>query len=196
VTQTAPPWHLTREALEAGLHHILESPRDRGTLELLVRRPRVDAREILEEGELDRHIGLVGDNWQHKPSTSTPDGSPHPEGQLALMNARVAQQVAGSMTRAALAGDQLFVDLDLSEDSLPIGTWLRVGEAVIEMTAKPHRGCAKFAARFGADALRFVNMGIGRQFCFRGRHARVIVPGTVRRADRVERLPAVSGWLS
>jgi hypothetical protein len=193
VTDTALPDHLTAEDLAAGLDYIRASPRDGGTLELLVRRPMTDAREILDSGQLDLQVGLVGDNWKTKGSTSTPDGSSNPEGQLALINARVAKLIAGSLARASLAGDQLYVDLDLSTEGLPAGTRLRIGEAVIEITAKPHRGCVKFAARFGPDALRFVNIGEGRQLNLRGRHARVIVPGTVRPGDRIERLPAEIG---
>jgi hypothetical protein len=193
VTHTALPHYLTTEDLAAGLDYIRESPTDCGTLELLVRRPAIDAREIVEEGQLDLEVGLIGDNWKTKGSTTTPDGSSHPDGQLALINARLAKLVAGSLSRASLAGDQLYVDLDLSEDGLPAGTRLGIGDAVIEITAKPHLGCAKFAARFGPDALRFVNIGVGRQLNLRGRHARVIVPGTIRQGDRIERLPANAG---
>ena len=179
--------------LEAGLEHIRESPRSVGTLELIVRRPAVDAREVLDEGQLDLVVGLIGDNWRVKGSTSTPDGSANPLGQLTVMNARAAALVAGLPERMALAGDQLFVDLDLSDANLPAGTWLAVGDAVIEITAKPHRGCHKFAARFGPDALRFVNTGPGRTLNLRGRNARVVVPGTVRRGNEVRRVATSSG---
>jgi hypothetical protein len=126
-------------------------------------------------------------------STSTPDGSPHPDGQLTIMNVRTIALVAGLPERWPLAGDQLYVDLDLSAAGLPAGTRLAVGEAVIEVTAKPHRGCHKFAARFGHDALRFVNTGPGRVLNLRGRNARVIVPGVIRRGDPVRRLES-QGW--
>ena len=105
------------------------------------------------------------------------------------MNARTAALVAGQRERWALAGDQLYVDLDLSETNLPAGTRLAVGQALIEITAKPHRGCSKFAARFGPDALRFVNTGPGRALNLRGRNARVLAGGVVRRGDLVRRLP-------
>jgi hypothetical protein len=193
VTDIATPIHQPAEVLMAALDHIRASPRDAGTLDLLVRRPDIDRREILDEGQLDLQVGLVGDNWRTRGSTSTPDGSSNPEGQLALINTRVARLVAGSMTHASLAGDQLYVDLDLSEANLPAGTRLWIGAvAVIEMTAKPHRGCAKFAARFGPEALRFVNVGAGRELNLRGRHARVVVPGPIRPGDRVERRRADS----
>jgi hypothetical protein len=178
------------EDLQAGLDHIRQSPASEGTLELIVYRPAVDAREVVEAGRLDLVVGLVGDTWSSRGSTSTPDGLAHPEAQLALMNARTAALVAGPPQRWSLAGDQLYVDLDLSEANLPAGTRLAIGDAVIEITAKPHRGCAKFAARFGPDALRFVNTGAGRTLSLRGRHARVVVPGLVRRGDGVRRLPA------
>jgi len=181
--------HRTTEQLEAGLEDVLSSPKALGTLELIVRRPAVDEREILEEGALDLEVGLSGDTWKTRGSSSTPDGSSHPDAQLTVMNARAAALVAGPVECWALAGDQLFVDLDVSEDNLPPGTRLAIGGAIIEITAKPHTGCSKFAARFGKEALRFVNTGTGRTLNLRGRNARVVVPGTVRRSDTVRLLP-------
>ncbi|MBO0729721.1 MAG: hypothetical protein J2P57_10715 [Acidimicrobiaceae bacterium] len=179
--------YCTAQALEDGLEHIRQSPADNGTLELIVCRPAIDARRVLETGELDLRTGLVGDTWSVRSTTSTPDGSPNPDGQLTLMNARAIAVVSGASDPDAwaAAGDQLYVDLDLSEEGLVAGTQLAIGGAVIEITAKPHRGCAKFRARFGADALRFVNTGPGRVLNLRGRNARVVSPGTIRRGDVV-----------
>jgi hypothetical protein len=187
----------TVEDLQAGLDYIRQSPLSEGTLELIVRRPDIGVREVLEEGSLDATIGLIGDNWSVKASTATPDGAPDPAGQITLMNARTAGLIAGQRDRWALAGDQLYVDLDLSNANLPPGTRLAIGAAVVELTAKPHLGCAKFAARFGRDALRFVNTGPGRLLNLRGRNARVVVPGTVRRGDLVRRLvPAATDGMA
>jgi hypothetical protein len=182
----------TVEDLQGGLDYIRRSPPSEGTLELIVRRPSNGSREVLEEGTLDLTLGLTGDNWCVKFSSATPDGSPDPFGQLTLMNARTAGLIAGQRERWALAGDQLYVDLDLSQANLPAGTHLAIGDAVIEITAKPHLGCAKFAARFGPDALRFVNTGPGRLLSLRGRNARVVVPGTIRRGDLVRRLASTA----
>jgi hypothetical protein len=180
---------LTTEVLERGLDRIRQSPTDHGTLELIVSRPAVDARQVLAVGQLDLLTGLIGDTWSERHSSSTPDGLPDPDAQLTIINVRAIAVVSGvsEPDRWAMAGDQLFVDLDLSEAGLPAGTLLGVGEAVIEVTAKPHRGCAKFAARFGTDALRFVNTGAGRVLNLRGRNARVVRPGTVRRGDVLHR---------
>jgi len=175
--------HATSEDLIAGLEHVRSSPADRGTLELIVRRPAENEREVLDEGELDLEVGLVGDRW-HLGSSPTNDS------QLTLMNARVAQLVARSRERWALAGDQLYVDLDLSVENLPAGTRLAIGEAVIELTEIPHTGCAKFSARFGTDALKFVNKSPGRELRLRGANARVVTPGTVRVGDPITRLTA------
>ncbi len=183
----------TAEDLQAGLDYIRQSPLSEGTLELIVRRPAIGVREVLEEGNLDVTLGLTGDNWSVKASTATPDGSPDPAGQITLMNARTAGVIAGGRERWALAGDQLYVDLDLSDSNLPAGTRLAIGSAVIEITAKPHLGCAKFAARFGRDALRFVNTGPGRVLNLRGRNARVAVPGTIRRGDVIRPLAPTAG---
>jgi hypothetical protein len=181
----------TIDQLNAGLDHVRESPRDEGTLELIVCRPRIDERELLEEGWLDLETGLAGDCWLTRGSTTTPDGLAHPDAQLAIMNSRAAALVAGPVERWPLAGDQLYMDLDMSRENLPAGTRLAIGEAVIEITAKPHRGCAKFAARFGTEALRFVNTGHGLVLNLRGRNARIVTPGRIRRGDPVRRLPTL-----
>jgi hypothetical protein len=177
--------HGTYEDFEAGLAEVRRSPQDRGRLELIVRRPAVDHREILDEGTLDREAGLVGDTWRVRGSTRTDDGSAHPDMQLNVMNARAAALVAGPQSRWALAGDQLYVDLDLSDNNMPPGTRLAIGSAVIEITAQPHRGCAKFLARFGKDALRFVNSEVGVALHLRGVNARVVQPGKVHSGDMV-----------
>lgn len=183
--------YLTIDALEAGLDYVRRSPTDSGTLDLIVCRPAVDERRILQQGTLDLDVGLVGDTWNARSTTSTADGSPNPDAQVTLMNARAIALIAGDPDRWALAGDQLYVDLDLSQEGQPPGTRLAIGEAVVELTAKPHRGCSKFSARFGPEALRFVNTGTGIVLNLRGRNAKVVTPGTIRRGDAVRRLPAV-----
>jgi len=182
--------HLARTELEAGLDHIRESPKEVGRVALIVRRPAVDEREVLNVGHLDQAVGLVGDTWRERPSTRTPDHSPHPDMQLNVINARLAALVADDTSRMPLAGDQLFLDLDLSVTNLPAGTRLELGTAVIEVTEIPHRGCAKFAARFGQDAHRFVNSPVGRELRLRGLNAKVVVAGDVRAGDVVRKVPA------
>jgi hypothetical protein len=179
--------HLSGHELEAGLEDIRRSPQDAGHLELIVIRPRAGVREVLEEGELDPARGLVGDSWPYRvhPRTGAP---PNPDTQINVMNARVAALVAQSRERWALAGDQLFVDLDLSAANLPPGTRLAVGGAVIEVTAEPHTGCAKFVQRFGVDAMKFVNSPVGRRLNLRGINARVVEPGRIRGGDLVRKV--------
>ncbi|MBK9242673.1 MAG: MOSC domain-containing protein [Acidobacteria bacterium] len=178
----------TLETLSRQLPHIQQSPKIEGTLALIVRRPQVDAREVLPEGELNLAEGLAGDTWNRRSSSRTPDGSPHPDMQLNLMNVRVIEAIAGRIKRWPLAGDQLFVDLDLSQANVPPGTRLSIGNATIEITPQPHRGCDKFAARFGVDALKFVNSPEGRLLGLRGVNAKVIRPGRVRTGDVVRKL--------
>lgn len=180
--------HPTTVELEAGLDHVRAAPRDGGTLDLLVRRPAPDEREVLDWGVLDPDVGLVGDSWLARSSIRTEDGRAHPDMQLNVMSSRVADLVAGgARERWPLAGDQLFVDLDLSGASLPAGTRLGIGSAVIEVTDQPHRGCAKFARRFGPDALRLVNSEVGQALNLRGVCARVVHGGVVRPGDLVRR---------
>jgi len=150
---------------------------------LVVRRPEVGQRDLPELAVLDRVSGLDGDNWLTRGSSSTPDGSAHPDKQVTVINARLAELVAGGTERMALAGDQLYVDLDLSVDNLPPGTLLAVGEAVLRVSEAPHTGCAKFIERFGTEAMRFVNSRIGRGLRLRGMNTRIVVPGTVRLGD-------------
>jgi hypothetical protein len=183
------PVHLDTAALEAGLVDIEASPKDHGTLELVVRRPAVNEREILAEAELSLSEGVVGDTWNRRGSGRSVDGAPHPDMQLNVINARLSRLVSGGADDdRALAGDQLHLDLDLSEENLPAGTRLAIGTAIIEVTEQPHTGCPKFAARFGADALRFVNVGAGKQLRLRGLNAKVVQPGTIRPGDRVSKV--------
>ncbi len=187
---TSPVTHRTPEELEDFIPQLLAAPQDVGTLELVVRRPGLGQREVLDEGELDLVVGLVGDSWMQRGSRKTSDGGPHPEMQLNVMSARMVSFLAGDPERRPLAGDQLYLDLDLSHDNLPVGTRLTIGDpavrgAVIEVTAPPHTGCAKFIERFGAEAMRFVNGSVGRPLRLRGLNARVVEPGRVRPGDRV-----------
>jgi MOSC domain-containing protein len=178
---------LTMVELEAGLDEIRRSPKDEGVVELIVRRPQINEREVLEEGELSLEEGLVGDTWIRRRSSSTTDGSPNPEMQLNVMNSRAVDLVAQSRERWPLAGDQIFLDLDLSDENLPAGTKLAIGSAVIEVCAPPHTGCQKFVARFGLDAMKFVNSPLGRQLHLRGINAKVVQPGVFRVGDVVRK---------
>ena len=187
----APTAHRTPEELEGFLPQLLTAPKDTGTLELVVRRPGAGQREVLEEGELDLDLGLVGDTWVARPSRTSADGGPHPQMQLNVMSARMVAFLAGDPDRRALAGDQLYLDLDLSHENLPAGTRLTIGDpavrgAVIEVTEPAHTGCAKFVERFGAEAMRFVNGEVGRPMRLRGLNARVVSPGRVRPGDPVQ----------
>ena len=187
---TTAPQHLNRESLEAGLDTIRESPKDEGVLRLIVRRPEQDQREVLDFGELSLTDGLVGDNWKTRGCPLTEDGAAHPEMQLNIMNARAIALIAQDQDRWPLAGDQLYIDFDLSDENLPPGTRLTLGGAVVEVTAPPHNGCAKFKARFGADALQFVNSPKGKILHLRGINAKVVESGTIRVGDTVRKADA------
>jgi hypothetical protein len=184
--------HRTTEELLAAVDEVRGSPDDHGVLELIVRRPEVGAREVLEAGELDPVVGLVGDIWRTRGSSRTEDGAAHPGMQVTLMNVRAADLVAVDPERRPLAGDQLYVDLDLGPANVPPGTRLTLGAALLEITAEPHRGCAKFAERFGRDAVRFVNSPVGRELNLRGVNARVVQGGSIRVGDAVRKAgPAI-----
>src|SRR6266498_5986085 len=180
--------HLTMAELEAGLEEIRRAPRDEGVLQLIVRRPRIEEREVLEEGELDPVKGLLGDCWITRGSSATADGSAHPDMQLNIMNARVAALVAQHKDRWQLAGDQLYVDLDLSAANLSPGTRLAIGSAVIEVTPPPHTGCKKFVSRFGLEAMKFVSSSVGKELHLRGINAKVVQPGVIRVGQLVKKI--------
>ena len=173
--------HLTLTELEAGLEEIQRSPADAGMLEMIVRRPRSGEREVLAAGVLDPHQGLIGDRWSVAGARALAE-------QLTLMNSRTIALLARSTQFWALAGDQLYVDFDLSLDNVPPGTRLAVGSAVIEASDVPHTGCKKFRAHFGLDAVRFVGSPIGKQLQLRGINARVLEAGEVQVGDAVRKI--------
>lgn len=181
--------HAELLSLVASLDHIRGAPKNGGTLELIARRPAVDEREVVTEARLDVRDGLEGDTWRSRGSSRSPDGGPNPDAQLTLMNARAAAAIAGDRERWALAGDQLYVDLDISSANLPPGSRIQIGSAVIEFSEPPHTGCNKFGGRFGVDALKFINSPIGRELRLRGANCRVVVSGTVRVGDMIRKLP-------
>jgi MOSC domain-containing protein len=179
--------HLSMSELEAGLDEIRKSPLDAGALKLIVCRPSTGVRKLQEYAELDPAAGLVGDNWSTRGSSSTKDGSSHPEMQINIMNSRAAALVARHPERWAEAGDQLYIDMNLGPANLPPGTQLEIGTAIIEVTAIPHTGCNKFMARFGREATKFVNSPAGRELNLRGINARVVQPGVIRTGDLVKK---------
>ena len=180
--------HLSIAELEAGMDLIRQSPKNNGVLKMIVRRPKVDEREVIHEGELSLEEGLVGDIWKERFSRRTPDGSANLDAQITVMNARAVELLAQSEDRWSLAGDQLYVDLDLSDDNLPPGTRLALGSAVIEVTAVPHTGCAKFAERYGTDATKFVNSPEGKRLHLRGINTRVVQAGKIQVGDTVKKI--------
>jgi hypothetical protein len=166
--------------LEAGLSEVVGAPRRTGTVLAIAVRPAVDRRELVDEAMIDVDDGVVGDTWRSR-------GRADPKAQVTVMNARFARLIAGDeVDRWALAGDQLYVDLDLSAEHLPPGTRLSIGDAVLEVSGKPHTGCATFSARFGVDALRLVGSPEGSALRLRGMNTRVITGGAVRVGDELQ----------
>ena len=180
--------HLTTQELADGIDHVLLSPKDAGSLELIVARPSVGKRKVLAEAVLDESEGLVGDSWLKRGSGWRGSKPADPVCQINVMNYRFALLVAGTRDRVPLAGDQLFVDLDLGPANLPPGARIKVGSAIIEVSAPPHLGCKKFVERFGIDAMKFANSEFGRSHNLRGVNARVISGGPIVTGDIVNKL--------
>ena len=174
--------------LEAGMEYVREAPHDNGILKMIVRRPAVDEREVIDEGELSMDDGLVGDTWKLRASSHTPDGSANRKSQITLTNSRAIALLAQSEDRWALAGDQLYVDMNIGEENLPPGTRLSIGSAIIEVSDQPHSGCKKFSARFGVEAMKFVNSPEGKRLHLRGINTRVVQSGTIRVGDVVKKI--------
>jgi MOSC domain-containing protein YiiM len=184
----AMPTHLTRAELEAGLPEILAAPADDGTLLGIVVRPDSDARLELETCAISLAGGVHGDRWADGCWMSTDDGHPHPDVQICMMNARAIALIARDRANWSPAGDNLFIDMDLSPANLPPGQRLGIGSAIIEITSVPHNGCDKFIARYGRDACVFVNTGEGKRLRLRGIYARVVQDGQISVGDRVRKL--------
>ncbi len=185
----ALPYRTTAE-LVARLDEVRSAPAEQGTVHLVVRRPRPGDREILDEGRLDTEHGLVGDEWLSRATSRAIASGRHLDAQINVMSARMVRLLSDSLDEQTYAGDQLFLDLDISVANLPTGSRLAFGEpgdggAVIEISAKPHNGCAKFTARYGEDAMRFVNDETGKALRLRGFNARVVESGVVRAGDTV-----------
>ncbi len=181
--------HTTTRELVDGVSKILDSPQDHARVDMIVCRPGIGERRILQSGYLDEIVGLVGDNWSVRRKTEAQEDLPHPGKQLTIMNTRVIELIAGKKERWPLAGDQFYLDLNLGPDNLPPGTHLSLGSATIVIADMPHLGCEKFARRFGSDALTFVCSELGRSQNFRGVNATVVKRGTVRVNDIVTKLP-------
>ncbi|HSL46636.1 MAG TPA: MOSC domain-containing protein [Anaerolineales bacterium] len=180
--------HLSMTELEAGMEYICQSPRDHGVVKMIARRPRDDEREVVHEAELDVQQGLIGDNWKTRGSKHMPDGSANPNAQITVMNARTIELLAQAQERWPLAGDQLYIDMELSDDNLPPGTRLSIGSAILEVSAQPHTGCRKFSDRFGVEATKFVNSPEGKRLQLRGINTRVLRAGVIRVGDVVRKI--------
>jgi hypothetical protein len=178
----------TKNELEAALAEIENSPRDNGRLEMIVIRPRENERAVLEDCLLSARLGVHGDFWAVNCWSKLPDGSPNPDVQVTLMNSRFIDFIAGERSRWPLAGDQLYVDFDLSNENVPPGQRLAIGGAVLEITSIAHTGCGLFAERFGHAAAQFVNSPAGKQRHLRGIYAKVVQDGLVRRGDAIVKI--------
>ena len=180
--------HLTTAQIETGLPSVRQSPQNQGVLKAIVIRPAVNERKMLQQVELSPEGGVHGDAWARGCWMSLPDGRPHPDVQVAITNARFIDLIAQDESRWALAGDNLYVDFDLSDEHLVPGQRLALGTALLEVTAVPHNGCKKYAQRYGQDAVRFVNTPVGKSLHLRGIYARIVRAGTVAVGDVIRKI--------
>jgi hypothetical protein len=172
--------------LNDGLGEIKQSPNDLGRVELIVCRPEIGERLELDLAELDIHEGLIGDNWKTRGKAKRK--AANTDMQLNIMNSRAISLIAKDKSRWKLAGDQFYVDFDLSKDNIPAGTVLEIGTAIIAVTHEPHLGCKKFQDRFGKESVVFVNSDIGKSLNLRGINAKVLKPGKVKVGDVIKKV--------
>jgi MOSC domain len=175
--------YMTEQDIEQRMDWVLDSPTDRGRVELIVVRPKTNGRESLAQAEFSPEGGVAGDNWLTHCWKKTASGASDPEVQVAIMNARMIEVLAGDKSCWPPAGDQLFVDFDLGVENLRLGDQLEIGGAVLEIAAEPHRGCQKFKQRFGEAALHWVNSTQGDACRLRGVYANIISAGQVEVGD-------------
>jgi MOSC domain-containing protein YiiM len=180
--------HRTETQILDGLKEVRESPQNNGLLEAIVIRPGSEERLSLQQCRLSPEGGTEGDAWARGCWLKLPDGRPHPDVQICIMNSRMINLVAGEKHRWELAGDNLFVDLDLSRENLQAGQLLSIGGCIIEITEQSHNGCSKFSQRFGPPALKVVNSPTGKELRLRGIYAKVIKAGDVRVGDLITKL--------
>jgi hypothetical protein len=179
--------YVTTQEIKHRMPWVLDSPRDNGIVRLIVVRPQTDQRDVIEQAHFSPAAGVAGDNWQHDCWKRLADGRSDPDVQVAIMNARMIEVLAGDQTHWPLAGDQLFVDFDLGTANLSPGDQLKVGDAILEITAEPHRGCRKFKQRFGEQALNYVNSAEGDRHRLRGVYAKIIEVGKVETGDAIKK---------
>lgn len=182
------PNKLALTEIETRLNWVMSAPTDTGHVSALVVRPVKNQREPLDKVMFSPQLGVNGDNWSTNCWKKLPDGKSDPEVQVAIMNARMIEVLTQDKALWPLAGDQLFVDFDLSVANLRAGDHLQVGAAVLQITAEPHRGCGKFKQRFGEDALAFVNSERGDAHRLRGVYAKIISAGEVCVNDAISKL--------
>lgn len=180
--------HRTREELASALPYVAASPKDGGSVALIVVRPDHGRRETPDRVRISAQDGVEGDHWSKGCWLETDDGAPHPDVQINLMCTRAAEVIAGDPALWPAAGNNFFVDIDLSPDNLPAGTRLALGTAEIEITDQPNKGCQVFIDHYGRDACIFVNTGPGWSLRMRGLYARVVQNGDVRLDDRIRKV--------
>ena len=184
---------LLLDELNEGLPEIRQSPKENGILKAIVIRTEENQRISPTQCHLSPELGLENDHWAKSSWLSLPDGSPHPEVQVTIVNARAIALIAQQESRWSLAGDNLYVDLDLSRENLPCGQRLSIGSVVLEVTDRTHSGCNKFAKRFGKDAMKFVNSPEGRRLNLRGIYAKIVQAGNVKVGDEVWKQVSAAG---
>ncbi|MEM6942438.1 MAG: MOSC domain-containing protein [Pseudomonadota bacterium] len=180
--------HRTRAELEAALPLILAAPKDGGRLDMIVSRPAPGERTLPQRARLTAEGGVEGDHWAKGCWLSLDDGTPHPDVQICLMMSRMIRAIAGEEAHWPPAGDNLFIDMDLTPANTPPGTRLALGSVEMVVTPEPHNGCEAFIERFGREACVFVNTGPGKTHRLRGIYCRVTKDGDISVGDSLRKI--------
>jgi len=174
---------VTTDEINSNLSFILSSPKDVGKIESIIVRRRKNERELRKEVFLSPEKGVEGDRWY-----DLSKGKPDPRRQLTIINSRLIKLLAQSVERMQLAGDNLIIDLDISDANLPVGQRLTIGKVMVEITDVPHTGCSRFAERYGNDAVEFINAPERSSLRLRGVYAKFLNSGLIHVGDIIKKI--------
>lgn len=180
--------HATAEQLNAALPHIRAAPRDDAPIEMLCFRPARNQRRMVPDLTLTADRGIPGERWLKAPWLTLPDGRPDPRIQVSILPKRVMDAVWLDRAGTVHPGDPIVADIETSYDSLPVGTRLRAGNAVLEVSDAFNDGCVKWKVRYGAAAKDWLVTPENRPLRLRGLLCRIVQDGMVRLGDRLQRV--------
>ena len=180
-----------KKGLDKPINYNQSSPRDNGVVKLLVIRPETHVRTLPNAVVVSVEQGVVGDKWEAECTIKLENGKSNPDLQIAIINTKVIKEIAQSdfdMDRLALAGDNIYADLNLCEENMPVGQQIQIGNTLLEVTPFPHFGCKKFSERYSVEDLKVVNSTAGKPQHLRGIYVKVIKNGSISIGESIKKI--------